>query len=196
MPDPLTILVQRLSRLPGIGEKTATRLAFYVLRAPEQYARELARALVDVREKMQPCSVCFHLTEQDPCRLCSDPRRDEGSICVVAHPQDLMAIERTACYHGRYHVLHGLLSPLDGVGPDQLKVKELLGRLGDGKVKEVILATSPSVEGDATALYLAGLIKPLSIKVSRIASGVPIGGDLEYADGVTLNRALEGRLDI
>ncbi len=194
--DPLTLLVKQLARLPGIGEKTATRLAFHILRSPEEYARELSRAIADVKQRLRHCSCCFHLTEQDPCALCQDPRRDDSMICVVAQPQDLMAIDKTGAFRGRYHVLHGVLSPLDGIGPEDLQIAPLLSRLEDGLVQEVIIATSPNVEGDATALYLARLIKPLGIKVTRIASGVPIGGDLEYADGVTLNRALESRRDL
>lgn len=196
MADALSQLVRLLARLPGVGEKTATRLAFYLLGAPDSYAEQLSGAILDVKRRLRPCSVCFHLTEQDPCGHCSDPRRDDSQLCVVALPQDLMAIERTASFHGRYHVLHGLLSPLDGVGPDDLRIQPLLRRLEGGEVREVILATSPSVEGDATALYLAGLIKPLGLRVTRIASGVPIGGELEYADGVTLNRALESRREL
>jgi len=195
MADPLARLVQQLAKLPGIGEKTATRLAFHILRAPESYAQELARALVEVKQQLKQCSLCCQLTEADPCAICADARREPSLICVVAQPQDLMAIERTGAFRGKYHVLHGVLSPLDGVGPDDLRIQPLLTRLGSG-VSEVIVATSPNVEGDATALYLARLIKPLGVKVSRIASGVPIGGDLEYADGVTLNRALEGRREI
>ena len=195
MADPLARLVQQLAKLPGIGEKTATRLAFHILRAPESYAQELARALVEVKQQLKQCSLCCQLTEADPCAICADARREPSLICVVAQPQDLMAIERTGTFRGRYHVLHGVLSPLDGVGPDELRIQPLLARLTGG-VTEVIVATSPNVEGDATALYLARLIKPLGVKVSRIASGVPIGGDLEYADGVTLNRALEGRREI
>jgi len=194
--DPLTQLVRLLARLPGIGEKTATRLAFHLLKTPESYAEELSRAILDVKRRLRQCSVCFQLTEQDPCAHCVDPRRDGHQLCVVALPQDLMAIERTGSYRGRYHVLHGVLSPLDGVGPDELRVEPLMARLGQGEIQEVILATSPSVEGDATALYLARLIKPLGIRVTRIASGVPIGGELEYADGVTLNRAMESRRDL
>lgn len=196
MADPLTTLVQKLSRLPGIGEKTALRLAFYILSAPESYARELAQAVLDVKDKLRQCSVCFQLTAEDPCSICRDSRRDPTAVCVVAQPQDLMAIERTGSFRGRYHVLHGVLSPLDGVGPDNLQIQPLLARLAQGEISEVILATSPNVEGDATALYLARLIKPLGVRVTRIASGVPIGGDLEYADGVTLNRALESRRDV
>jgi recombination protein RecR len=196
MSDPLSVLVQRLSRLPGIGEKTATRLAFHILRAPEEHARELSQAILDIKHRLRPCTVCFNLTEQDPCGLCSDPRRDGNVICVVSQPQDLLAIERSGSFRGRYHVLGGVLSPLDGVGPDDLQIQPLLQRLGQGQVQELILATSPNVEGDATALYLARLVKPMGIAVSRIASGIPIGGDLEYADGVTLNRALESRRTI
>jgi len=196
MADPLTQLVRLLARLPGVGEKTATRLAFHLLRAPATYAEELSQAILDLKRRLIYCSSCCHLTEQDPCAYCTDPRRDGTQVCVVALPQDLMAIERTGSYRGRYHVLHGVLSPLDGVGPDDLRVQPLLQRLGQGEIQEVILATSPSVEGDATALYLARLIKPLQIRVTRIASGVPIGGELEYADGVTLNRAMESRREL
>lgn len=196
MADPLSHLVRLLARLPGVGEKTATRLAFHLLRAPESYAEELSRAILDVKRRLRHCSVCFHLTEQDPCAICVDPRREQSQVCVVSLPQDLLAIERTGSYRGRYHVLHGVLSPLDGVGPDDLRIQPLLERIGLGEILEVILATSPSVEGDATALYLARLIKPLGVRVTRIASGVPIGGELEYADGVTLNRALESRREV
>ena len=194
--DPIARLVQQLAKLPGIGEKTATRLAFFVLRGPESFARELASALVDVKEKIRLCSSCLNLTEEDPCALCRDVRRDERMVCVVAHPTDLMAIERSGGYRGRYHVLHGVLSPLDGIGPDDIRLRELIGRLADGTITEVIVATSPNVEGEATALYVSRVLKPLGVKVSRIASGVPIGGELEYADGVTISRALEGRRDM
>ncbi len=193
MADPLTRLVRQLSRLPGIGEKTAMRLAFYILRAPEAYAQELGQAICDLKQRLRPCTVCYHLTEEDPCAICRDAGRDEKVICVVAQPQDLLAIERTGGYRGRYHVLHGVLSPLDGVGPEDMYIQPLLQRLQDGQVQELILATSPNVEGDATALYLARLVTPLGVRVTRIASGVPTGGDLEYADEVTLNRALENR---
>ncbi len=196
MQDPLARLIQQLAKLPGIGERTAARLAFYILRAPEDYARQLADALLELKSKLRQCSSCCQLTEQDPCAICSDHRRDPATILVVALPQDLMAIERTGSFSGRYHVLHGLLSPLDGVGPDDLKLQPLLERVGGDEVKEVILATSPNVEGDATALYLAKLLQPLGLRVTRIASGVPIGGELEYADGVTLHRAIEGRREL
>jgi recombination protein RecR len=196
MAGPLSLLIQQLGKLPGIGERTATRLAFHILRAPESYALQLAGAIVDVKRNLQQCSRCCHLTEKDPCEICSSGRRDSTMILVVALPQDLMAIERSGTYKGLYHVLHGALAPLEGVGPDDLKIKQLISRIGEGGVAEVILATSPSVEGDATALYLSKLIRPLGPRVTRIASGVPIGGDLEYADGVTLNRAIEGRREM
>jgi recombination protein RecR len=194
--DPIQRLIQRLARLPGIGEKSATRLAFHILRAPEAHARELAQAVLEVREKIRLCSVCCNLTEADPCAICADARRDTHLLCVVAQATDLIAVERSGHYRGRYHVLHGVLSPLEGIGPDDLRIPDLLRRLGDGVVTEVILATSPNVEGEATAMYLARLIKPMGVKVSRIASGVPIGGELEYVDQVTLARALEGRREI
>jgi recombination protein RecR len=203
--DPIQRLILRLARLPGIGEKTATRLAFHVLRAPEAQARELAQAILEVREKIRLCSVCCTLTEDDPCAVCSDARRDDAVICVVAQPTDLIAVERAGHFRGRYHVLHGVLSPLDGVGPDDLRIGELLRRLSapDAPVgaqaahaREVIIATSPNVEGEATAMYLAKLIKPFGVRVTRIASGVPIGGELEYVDQVTLTRALEGRREM
>ena len=193
--DPIARLVAQLGKLPGVGEKTATRLAFFVLRSPESYARELAAALLDVKEKIRLCSLCWNLTEDDPCALCRDARRDERTVCVVAQPADLIAIERTGGYRGRYHVLHGVLSPLDGIGPDDLRIRELVARAGDG-VHEIIVATSPNIEGEATALYLARLLKPLGARVTRIASGVPIGGELEYADGVTISRALDARREM
>lgn len=192
--DPLRRLIQQLSKLPGVGERTATRLAFHILRCPESYANQLAEAIVDVKRRLSQCACCGMLTEEDPCAICRDERRDRAILLVVASPQDVLAIERSASFRGAYHVLHGLLSPLDGVGPDQLKIRELVARCAaEGGVREVILATNPSVEGDATALYLANLLKPLGITVSRIASGVPIGGELEYADGITLHRAIEQR---
>jgi recombination protein RecR len=195
-PDPIQRLVQRLARLPGIGEKTATRLAFHLLRGPEGHVRELAQALLEVRERIRLCGVCFHFTELDPCAVCSDARRDAATVCVVAHPSDLLAVDRAGHYRGRYHVLHGVLSPLDGIGPDDLRIADLVRRVGAEAISEVILATSPNVEGEATAMYLAKLLKPLGVKVTRIASGVPIGGDLEYVDQVTLARALDGRREV
>ena len=193
--DPIGRLIRALAKLPGVGEKTATRLAFHVLRAPDTLARELAQALVDVKERIRLCSVCMNLTEADPCALCSDARRDPRLICVVATPPDLYAIDRTGGFRGRYHVLHGVLSPLEGVGPDDLRIKELLAR-AQSDVSEVIVATSPNVEGEATALYLSRVLKPLGVRVTRIASGLAVGGELEYADGVTITRALDQRREM
>jgi recombination protein RecR len=190
--DPIRRLVQELSRLPGIGEKTATRLAFHLVRQNRQHVRDLAQALLDVTDKIRLCSVCMNMTEQDPCVLCSDPQRDGETICVVATPSDLVAIDRGGHFRGRYHVLHGLLSPLEGIGPDDIRVAELIRRLGE-TVREVIIATSPSVDGEATAMYVARAIKPLGVKVSRIATGLPVGGELEYSDQATIARALAGR---
>jgi len=195
--DPIRRLVQELSRLPGIGEKTATRLAFHLVRGNRQQVLDLAQALVDVTDKIRLCSVCMNMTEQDPCTLCSDPRRESDTICVVATPSDLIAIDRGGHFRGRYHVLHGLLSPLEGIGPDDIRVAELVRRLGgtgdQGPVREVIIATSPSVDGEATAMYVARVLKPLGVKVSRIATGLPVGGELEYSDQATIARALAGR---
>lgn len=195
--DPIRRLVQELSRLPGIGEKTATRLAFHLVRGNRQQVHDLAQALLDVTDKIRLCSVCMNMTEQDPCVLCSDPRRDGETICVVATPSDLIAIDRGGHFRGRYHVLHGLLSPLEGIGPDDIRVAELVRRLGgttdSGPVREVIIATSPSVDGEATAMYVARVLKPLGVRVSRIATGLPVGGELEYSDQATIARALAGR---
>jgi len=189
-------LIQQLARLPGIGEKTASRLAFHILRAERDYAQALADALLAVKDETRLCSICFALTESDPCPLCSDPQRAAEVICVVEEPADLLAIERVREFRGRYHVLHGTLAPLDGVGPDDLKIQPLLVRLRDTPVREVILATNPTAEGEATALYLAKLLKPLGIKVTRIAHGLPVGADIEYADVMTVGRALEGRREM
>jgi recombination protein RecR len=189
-------LIEQLTRLPGIGEKTAGRLAFHILRADRSFAEALAAAIVGLKDDIRLCSVCFGLTEQDPCGICSDPTRATDEICVVEEPADLLAVERAREFRGRYHVLHGALAPLDGIGPDELKIQPLLVRLRDGGVREVILATNPSAEGEATALYLARLLKPLGVRVTRIAHGIPVGGDLEYADVVTLGRALEGRREM
>ncbi|MEO6777717.1 MAG: recombination mediator RecR [Kofleriaceae bacterium] len=190
--DPIRRLVQELSRLPGIGEKTATRLAFHLVRGQRQHVLDLAQALVDVTDKIRLCSVCMNMTEQDPCALCSDPQREVETICVVATPSDLIAIDRGGHFRGRYHVLHGLLSPLEGIGPDDIRVAELIRRLAP-PVREVIIATSPNVDGEATAMYVARAIKPLGVKVSRIATGLPVGGELEYSDQATIARALAGR---
>jgi recombination protein RecR len=195
-PDPLNQLVAQLAKLPGIGEKTAQRLAFHILRAPPEYARDLSRAIQELVSKVRLCTRCFALTESDLCSFCRDPRRDQRTLCVVEGVADLMAIERTHEFNGRYHVLHGVLSPLEGIGPDQLKIKELVARLHDGQIEEVIVATNPDVEGEATSLYLTRLLKPLGVKVSRIAQGLPMGGDLEFADQATLARALSGRREL
>lgn len=195
-PDPLNRLVAQLAKLPGIGEKTAQRLAFYILRAPAEYARELSHSIGEVVEKVRLCERCFSLTEVALCGLCRDERREDRSLCVVEGVADQMAVEKTREFKGRYHVLHGVLSPLEGVGPEQIRVKELLERLKDGKVEEVIVATNPDVEGEATALYLTRLLRPLGLKVTRIAQGLPIGGDLEFADQATLAKALIARRDI
>ena len=195
MADPIRRLVQELARLPGIGEKSATRLAFHLVRGNRQLVRDLAQALLDVTERIRLCSTCMTMTEADPCATCTDTRREADTICVVASPSDLIAIDRGGHFRGRYHVLHGLLSPLEGIGPDDLRIAELIRRLGgDGSpVREVIVATSPSVDGEATAMYIARVIKPLGVKVSRIATGLPVGGELEYSDQATIARALAGR---
>jgi recombination protein RecR len=190
--DPIRRLVQALSRLPGIGEKTATRLAFHLVRAQREQALELATALVYVTEKIRLCSTCMNMTEIDPCGLCGDPRREADIICVVASPADVVAIDRGGHFRGRYHVLHGLLSPLEGVGPDDLRIAELVRRLS-GDVREVIIATSPSVDGEATAMYVARVLKPVGVRVTRIATGLPVGGELEYSDQATIARALAAR---
>lgn len=194
-PAPLQRLIVELSKLPGIGEKTAQRLAFHILRAPPAYARDLSNAIGEVVDKVRLCPVCCALTEIGDCPQCGDPRRDGRIICVVESVADMLAVEKTREFSGRYHVLHGVLSPLDGVGPEQLHIKELIARLSSG-VEEVIVATNPDVEGEVTALYLTKLIRPLGIRVTRIAQGVPMGGDLEFADQVTLARALTGRQEI
>lgn len=191
--DPITRLARVMTKLPGIGEKTATRLAFYILGAPEEYARELSRAVLDVKEKVRFCSICLNITERDPCAICRDPARSEETLCVVEEPNDLQVIEKTGAFTGKYHVLHGVISPLDGIGPDEIRIAELLKRLEGGRVREVILATNPVAEGDATALYLSEQIKPLGVRVSRIARGIAVGGDLEYTDSATLTNALRGR---
>lgn len=193
---PIARLIQQLGKLPGIGEKTAARLAFHILRAPPEDASRLAEAITEVKQKIRFCGVCWDLTEADPCALCADARRDPTQICVVAQPQDVVAVERTGGFRGRYHVLHGVLSPLDGIGPDDLRVAELVRRCSDGQVKEIILATSPNVEGEATAIYVSKLLRPLGLRVTRIATGMPMGGELEYADQLTLARALDGRREM
>ena len=197
MADPIRRLVQELARLPGIGEKTATRMAFHLIRGNRQQVRDLAQALLDVTDKIRLCSTYMNMTESDPCGMCTDSRREPELICVVATPSDLIAIDRGGHFRGRYHVLHGLLSPLEGIGPDDLRIAELIRRLGTtpgaGGVREVIIATSPSVDGEATAMYLARTLKPLGVAVSRIATGLPVGGELEYSDQATIARAMAGR---
>lgn len=192
-PRALTNLIDELCRLPGIGEKTAQRLAFFILRTPERRARRLAQAIIDLKEKIIFCSQCSSITESDPCALCNDLSRDRSLICVVEDPSDVLHLERTGVYKGLYHVLMGALSPLDGIGPEQLRIDALLERLERGGVKEVICATNPNMEGEATVLYLAKLLKPRGIRLSRLAHGLPVGGHLEYADDITLSRSLEGR---
>lgn len=189
-------LTTELARLPGIGRKTALRLTYYLLKRPAEESRRLARVLERVAEQVHPCSRCGNLTETDPCALCSNPRRDGTFICVVEEASDIGPIERTGEYRGLYHVLGGRISPLEGIGPDELNVQGLLGRLADGGVREVIVATNPSVEGEATALYLQKMIRPLGVRVTRLARGLPVGGDLEYADGVTIAEALSGRREL
>ncbi len=193
---PVDHLIEALTKLPGIGRKTASRLAFHILRSNLSEAQALARAILDVKEKIHLCSICFNLTDEDPCRICQDENRNRELLCVVEGPNDLIAIENTGSFNGRYHVLHGTISPLEGVGPDDIKIRELMERLQREEVVEVILATNPTVEGGATALYLTELIKPLGVKVTRIAYGIPMGGEIEYSDGMTLSKALEGRREI
>ena len=190
---PILRLIQELTKLPGIGEKTASRLAMHILRTSKEDAEALARALLEVKEKIRFCSQCFNLTDQDPCRICQDPKRNREILCVVSSPEDLVALEKSGGFRGLYHVLHGVLSPLEGVGPNDLRLDELLSRLKGGEIKEVILATNPSVEGEATAQYLSQIIKPLGTRVTRIARGVPMGGDLQYIDEITLSKSLENR---
>jgi recombination protein RecR len=190
---PISRLIQELTKLPGIGEKTASRLAMHILRTSKEDAEALARAILEAKEKIRFCSQCFNLTDQDPCRICQDPKRNREILCVVSSPEDLVALEKSGGFRGLYHVLHGVLSPLEGVGPKDLRLDELLSRLKGGEIKEVILATNPSVEGEATAQYLSQIIKPLGTRVTRIARGVPMGGDLQYIDEVTLSKSLENR---
>jgi recombination protein RecR len=193
---PLVRLIEQFERLPGIGKKTAQRLAFHVLDMPKEKARAFSEAILEAHEKIRRCPVCLNLTENELCPICSRSDRDRAICCVVENPQDVLAFERTKEYNGQYHVLHGLISPMDGVGPEQLSVKELLARLGSGEIAEVVMATNPTVEGEATAAYLARLLKPLGVKTTRLAYGIPVGGNLEYADEVTLYRALEGRREM
>jgi recombination protein RecR len=194
-PEPLAELIAALQRLPGIGAKSAQRLAYHLLKTPREQVDALCAAMRDVKERVTYCSVCSTITDVDPCAYCTSPDRDDRRICVVEQPENVASIERTRAFRGRYHVLQGAIAPLQGIGPDDLKIKELLARLGNG-IEEIILATNPNVEGEATALYLARLLKPLGIRVTRIAMGVPVGSDLDYTDEFTLSKALDGRRDV
>ena len=195
-PRPLAVLVNELGKLPGIGNKTAQRLAFHILSLDDKEAEQLAQSILTAKKEMRYCSVCGNLTDKDPCAICSDPARDASTICVVESPRDVMAMERIREYQGLYHVLPGAISPMDGVGPEDINLMSLIKRLQENDVKELIIATNPNIEGEATAMYIARLIKPSGIKVSRIAHGIPVGGDLEYADEVTLLKAMEGRREL
>lgn len=193
---PLTRLIEHFAALPGIGKKSAQRLAFHILSRPDEEIADFADSLVDAKQKIRYCNCCKNITDSDVCDICADSTRDATTICVVENARDVLAIERTGEYHGKYHVLHGLISPMDGIGPESLYIKELLVRVGENDVKEVIMATNPTVEGEATALYISKLLKPAGIKVTRLAYGIPVGGHLEYADEVTLFRAIEGRSEM
>ncbi len=195
-PEPVARLIEAFAQLPGIGPKSASRLTFYLLRRPAEQAETLADALRDLKQKIVFCGVCYNITEASPCTVCSDEGRDRSMVCVVEEPLDVVAIDRTGEYRGLYHVLHGAISPVDGIGPDELRVNELLARIRANPVREVLLATNPNLEGEATAMYLARLLQPLGMRVTRLARGLPVGGDLEYADAVTLGRALEGRREM
>jgi recombination protein RecR len=194
--EPIARLVEELNKLPGIGPKSAQRLTYYLLRAPTEEAQALAEAIRAVKEKLTLCSICLNITDSNPCVICRDEERDHTKICVVEEPIDIIPLERTKKYEGLYHVLHGVIAPTDGIGPEDLKIKEFLSRLNDGLVTEVILATNPNLEGESTAMYLQRLIAPLGVRITRLARGLPYGGDLEYADDVTLSRALEGRQEM
>ena len=190
---PVARLIEELHKLPGIGSKSAQRLTYYLVRMPQEEAQALAEAIVAVKERIILCSRCQNVTEVDPCPICTDSQRDQSSICLLEEPLDVLALERTHCYKGLYHVLHGAISPMNGIGPEELRIRELLDRPKDGSVQEVILATNPNLEGEATAMYIQRLVSPLTTRITRLARGLPVGGDLEYADEVTLTRAFEGR---
>ena len=196
VPQSVTRLIEAFSRLPGVGPKTASRLTYYLLRAPDEVSQTLAEALVDLKTKTRYCSICFNITEDDPCAICADSSRDATQGVVVEEPLDVLAVERTGAYQGRYHVLHGAISPVEGVGPEDLKIRELVERVRQGGVLEVIVATNPGMEGDATAMYLQRQLAPTGVKITRLARGLPTGGDLEYVDSITLLRALQGRHEI
>jgi recombination protein RecR len=195
-PEPVSRLIEAFSQLPGIGPKTASRLTFYLLRRPAEQAEALANALRDLKQKIVFCSVCFNITEESPCAVCRDESRDRSILCVVEEPLDVVAIDRTGEYRGLYHVLHGAISPVEGIGPDELRIDELVARLKAEPVQEVLLATNPNLEGEATAMYVARVLQPLGVRITRLARGLPVGGDLEYADAITLSRALEGRREM
>lgn len=195
-PEPISKLIDGFMKLPGIGPKTAARLAFFVLKMKEDDVLDMAKALVNAKRNLHYCSVCYNITDTDPCHICRDSRRDPSVICVVQEPKDVIAMEKTKEFNGTYHVLHGAISPVEGIGPDELKIAELIKRLQNDEVEEIILATNPTIEGEATAMYISRLVKPSGIRVTRIAHGLPVGGDLEYADEVTLAKALEGRRDL
>lgn len=190
---PISRLIEEFSKLPGVGRKTAQRLAFHVINMNMNDVEALSKAIVEAKKEIKYCSICYNITDKDPCSMCSNKNRDSGTICVVEDPRDVAAMEKTKEFHGQYHVLNGVISPMDGIGPDMIRVKELIQRLGNQEVREVIMATNPTIEGEATAMYIARLLKPMGIKVTRIAHGLPVGGDLEYADEVTITKALEGR---
>ena len=194
--EPIDRLINEFSKLPGIGRKTAQRLAFHVINMDIKDVAGLSKALVDVKNEIKYCSVCCNISDTEVCPICANGHRDSSTICVVEDPRDVAAMERTKDYNGRYHVLNGVISPMDGIGPDMLNIKELISRLGDGSVQEIIMATNPTIEGEATAMYISRLVKPMGIKVTRIAHGLPVGGDSEYADDVTISKALEGRREI
>lgn len=194
--EPIARMVNQLAKLPGIGQKTAQRLAYHIVSMPEEQVRELAVSIFNGKKQVHFCSVCGNYTDQDPCKLCTDSKRQTGLLCVVKDPRDVAAMERMRDFKGVYHVLHGVISPMEGIGPNDIRIKELMSRLASGEVTEVILATNPDIEGEATAAYISRLIKPMGIKVTRIAHGVPVGGDLEYTDEVTLSKAFEGRREI
>jgi recombination protein RecR len=194
--EPIARLIDELCKLPGIGSRTAQRLAYNLLRRPREDAERLSRAILEVKEKIRYCSLCNNFSDEDPCRYCTNPNRSPDVICVVEEPHDILAVEKTREYHGQYHVLHGALSPINGIGPEDLKLKNLVERLRGGTVREVIVATNPNVEGEATAIYIARLLKPVGVRVSRIALGVPVGSDLEFADEVTMSKALEHRHEL
>ncbi|WP_270648096.1 recombination mediator RecR [Paeniclostridium hominis] len=193
---PISALIEEFSKLPGVGRKTAQRLAFHIINMNINDVEALSKAILEAKKEIKYCSICYNITDKDPCSMCSNKNRDSSVICVVEDPRDVAAMERTKEFNGQYHVLNGVISPMDGIGPDMIRIKELIQRLGNQDVREIIMATNPTIEGEATAMYIARLLKPMGIKVTRIAHGLPVGGDLEYADEVTISKALEGRREI